>query len=532
MERRSFADDKLRHYDSKLFSRMAVRVSANGLAGREDFALDNVLIRPSLRTIAGPGGDVMVEPRVMEVLLALTDSHGRVLTRADLIDGCWAGQTVGDDSINRAISENRRALRKAGAAFTIETVPKIGYRIAVAAAPQAIAAKPPRSLSRRALFVAAGGAAVTTAVAVGLRLSRKQPDRRVAELLDRGQEALRSEATNSTEEGIGFFREAIRLDPEDAKAWGLLALALRNAAEYAPRSDIATAVSACQAAARRANMFEPDQAEAEAALALLPPIYGDWLRCEASLRKVLARHPNQVDLLSGLGMLFFSVGRVRAAATCSERAASLYPLSPIFQYRRAYHLWTLGQIGDADRMIDRAMQLWPTNASVWYARMLIFAGSGRPGAALRMLHDTDAPPAMPPSVNRAWRTTLDTLEQGTSGGRVKVVADQLAAARESGIGCINALLGLSLIGALDEAFVVADGFLLAQGPLITRPGSTRTLISDQRWRKTMMLFTPATAPLRADPRFIRLCDNMGLTEYWRKAGIRPDFSITELRTTT
>jgi hypothetical protein len=38
----------------------------------------------------------------------------------------------------------------------------------------------------------------------------------------------------------------------------------------------------------------------------------------------------------------------------------------------------------------------------------------------------------------------------------------------------------------------------------------------------MPLFTPAAAPLRADRRFLDLCEGMGLGDYWRRRGIRPD----------
>jgi hypothetical protein len=38
----------------------------------------------------------------------------------------------------------------------------------------------------------------------------------------------------------------------------------------------------------------------------------------------------------------------------------------------------------------------------------------------------------------------------------------------------------------------------------------------------MNLFTPATAAMRADPRFRALCEGMGMMAYWRKRGIWPD----------
>jgi hypothetical protein len=83
---------------------------------------------------------------------------------------------------------------------------------------------------------------------------------------------------------------------------------------------------------------------------------------------------------------------------------------------------------------------------------------------------------------------------------------------------------LSKFGELDGAFAAAEGFLLRRGSLI---GSLRTArdempVNDTQWRRTMNLFTPATAALRSDPRFERLCAGIGLIAYWRKRGIWPD----------
>ena len=111
MGRRSFPDKFLiRRAPPRQTAVFADPVSAS-LAHRPDLRLGAARISPSTRTLAGSDGSVIVEPRVMQVLLLLADVQGAVVTRAELIEHCWNGQIVGDDSINRAISELRRTVR-------------------------------------------------------------------------------------------------------------------------------------------------------------------------------------------------------------------------------------------------------------------------------------------------------------------------------------------------------------------------------------------------------------------------------------
>ncbi len=70
----------------------------------------------------------IIEPRIMQVLVALARRRGEVVSRSELIDACWGGRIVGEDAINRGIAGVRR-LSEASGAFQIETVPRVGYRL-------------------------------------------------------------------------------------------------------------------------------------------------------------------------------------------------------------------------------------------------------------------------------------------------------------------------------------------------------------------------------------------------------------------
>ena len=109
----------------------AASIARVELAHEPDFVLGGIEVRPSLRELAGEGRQETIDPRVMQVLVALTRAKGRAVSRDDLIESCWDGVIVGDDAINRCINRLRKAGEASGNAFSIETIPRVGYRLKV-----------------------------------------------------------------------------------------------------------------------------------------------------------------------------------------------------------------------------------------------------------------------------------------------------------------------------------------------------------------------------------------------------------------
>jgi Tol biopolymer transport system component/DNA-binding winged helix-turn-helix (wHTH) protein len=143
------------------------------LAGEPPFELGGLSVRPSTREAAFAGGQELLEPRVMQVLVALAGRAGEVVSRDELIERCWDGLAVGDDAINRCIGRLRRLAGAAGGAFAVETISRVGYRLTVldeAPAPDrdppAADAGPPVRMGRRRRWLAIGGAVLVVAVLV------------------------------------------------------------------------------------------------------------------------------------------------------------------------------------------------------------------------------------------------------------------------------------------------------------------------------------------------------------------------------
>src|SRR5688572_33294929 len=122
-----------------------------GRALERGFRLDALTIDPPAGEVTGPGGRQKLDPKVMDVLLALARNAGQVVLREDLLSSLWANAVVTDESLSRCIYELRRQLSLAGGderyKAMFETVPKRGYRLNDQVTP--IAAEPPRSEERR-----------------------------------------------------------------------------------------------------------------------------------------------------------------------------------------------------------------------------------------------------------------------------------------------------------------------------------------------------------------------------------------------
>lgn len=105
------------------------------LARAPSFRLGPLTVEPPLRQVTARSSETL-EPRVMQVLVALAMADGAIVSRDDLVAQCWEGRIVGDDSINRVISRLRRLAEEHGAgSFRIETITKVGYRLVGTVAP-------------------------------------------------------------------------------------------------------------------------------------------------------------------------------------------------------------------------------------------------------------------------------------------------------------------------------------------------------------------------------------------------------------
>ena len=74
------------------------------------FRIGDCTVHPSRGRIVSLAGDAHVEPRAMDVLVALARCAGETVSRDDLIEAVWKHPYVSDEALSRCISMLRHAL--------------------------------------------------------------------------------------------------------------------------------------------------------------------------------------------------------------------------------------------------------------------------------------------------------------------------------------------------------------------------------------------------------------------------------------
>ena len=491
------------------------------LAQRPDFQRGPLSISPSRRRVEGPAGTVHLEPLVMQVFLLLIDARGELVTRDQLFAEVWGGAMVGDDSLNRAIARVRRVAGETSpGSFEIETIPRTGYRLTgdiAGALPTDPAASPEQPRVSRRVLVGGGVAAAAVVGAGGLWWTDHQEDRRFDELMARGEEALAY--GEPTANPAQYFKQAMALRPDNARAVGLFAHA--RAVRATSADDPGSALQEAHRAARAALRLDPSEPYARLAMNIIQRPTQDFASSEDQFRQILASHPENTSAMRGLWNMLQCVGRSRDALALVEKAIAVQPLGAANHFPRAQLLWILGRNAEADRVIDDAMQIWPEHRFVRFARFTIFAFTGRPQAALAMLESRSTAPQQYSAEQIAlWRVSLVALDERTPAAIEVARQANLEAAKRDLDFSSQAIIALSGLGETDAAFEVANALFVVPGTPHARKPATSTA-----WRFAPWLFTPPTASMRRDPRFDAICDGIGLTQYWAKRGIKPDYQL-------
>ena len=498
------------------------------LAREGSFTVGRLMVHPPIRQIALEKKQQTVEPRVMQVLVVLARALGEVVSKDELIQCCWDGRIVGEDAINRVISRLRHIAEDiGGGSFHVDTIRGVGYRL-VEGEPNPTTApgnrnkwtEPRSAMSRRSLLLGSAIGAVAAVAGAAAWLWPRKPHKPAPLALQYYQQGLNTRGQNSqelAERGVAMFREATRIDPEYAEAWGALAWSYRELAENGARPDPNSLRALARSAAARALELDPDNADAQAALLLLRPYYRNWRSIESGCRRLLAQHPGHSDLEYCLAENLANVGRCREAADYFGAVAKHERFWPLPHVYWSHALISSGRFEEAEDVLDEGAKRFPQHADYWMTKARFLAAAGRPQEALRFAaNPANLPAALSmhlPEVQAeiALSRALAEKSEASRGAAVRIFTD-MARQYPNRTGFVA--LALCSLNELDLVFSMFDGYFFGEGPWAA--GRSNRLVT---WR----LFGANGKALRRDPRFGVLLNRTGLEDYWQETDTVPDY---------
>ena len=500
------------------------------LAHEPPFVLGNLRFDPPTRQAIHSDQRQTIEPKVMQVLVALFRARGAVVSRDELIAWCWDGRIVGDDAINRVIARIRAlASGLAEDSFQVETIARVGYRLLESGPKTNSQPKRDREApvagksSKRQFLIAAGllgTVAATGGVAVLVQRGRQHtPPPEAQELYRRGELAWKSALGDQVRQSVRFFERAVQIDPQYGQAWGALAVTYTHFLEGYDQAEVAALPAQIRAAAKRALDLDPDNADAQLALSNIRPNFRNWAQSEREMRGICERHPEHWLSHARLAVLLYQVGRLREGIKFHSRVLEIDRMVPLTHAFIIRALSNLGEIQEAEAAIRRAKQIWPSHPALWETEYFHLLFSGQPQAATALVMD---PRSRPSGMDKRDIDESLTLAGAIEYRRPADVDKIVEPMREGAMRMIRAVSFVApvfaALGRLDLVYDSLQRYYLDRGTF----GPPAPLGPAPR-RNTDLLFSTPVLPLLGEPRGAQMLADIGLERYWRRTGTVPDF---------
>ncbi len=296
------------------------------------------------------------------------------------------------------------------------------------------------------------------------------------------------------------LRSIVAAQPSFVPAWGRLLYADMFAIDYAGFGvgEESKAISDLRQDMEKVRNVAPELPELILAEAKLLPPTAYSKRLEL-LAKAAERAPDKAEIFADQNSAFQQVGRMSDAVEAARRAAELDPLSPTMTTQLIMTRAYAGQLEEARKELARAERLWAGTGALRDALWGFHLRYGDPtiarekapgqqsGEGLNLYLNTRADPS-PANVEK-FASYLRQFESNTNIGMTGW-----------------AIQALGEFDRVDEAF-----------SWITRTPTDTVAVH------AYLLFRPALAGLRRDPRFMQVAERIGLIDYWRSSGKWPDF---------
>ncbi|MEO8193598.1 MAG: protein kinase [Gemmatimonadales bacterium] len=315
----------------------------------------------------------------------------------------------------------------------------------------------------------------------------------------RGRYFWNKRGADNLRRSISYFDEAIARDTSFARAYAALAIAYALLPEYTDSAP-PNAVARTKAAAGRALTLDSGLAEAYAALGLASVHAWDFKGAEKAYRKAIALEPRYPTAHQWYGELLYHMNRLDSSVAETRMALALDPLAPITPAAVGYALILSGRYDEAITELRKGIELAPGLGlhHAVIAQAYFWKSDFRTAIA-----EVDSSIALDPEVASRWGELA--YMEGKSGMRARatsVLGMIEGRARTQRVGPVTIALGYLGLGENDKALDALER------------GVTEHDIS------LLTNFAPASDrvfdPLRGNPRFQRILEQMNLSEYARR----------------
>jgi tetratricopeptide (TPR) repeat protein len=151
---------------------------------------------------------------------------------------------------------------------------------------------------------------------------------------------------------IELLKEATRLDPNFARAWGKLAVALAVEPQYAA-ADWQTNWAAAEPAAQRAIALDPKSAEAYAALGYIDFSRRRYVAMVEPAQRAVAIDPKDITANFWLANQLAATGRTAEAETVNDVALKADPGNALVGFYKALMYWRKGDLDTAVKVANQ-----------------------------------------------------------------------------------------------------------------------------------------------------------------------------------
>jgi TolB-like protein/Tfp pilus assembly protein PilF len=195
----------------------------------------------------------------------------------------------------------------------------------------------------------------------------------------------------SLEKALGYYEQAIKLDPSYALAWAQIARVRANQADrgYLP---IKEGYEKARAAAEKALALDSNLAEANAAFGWIKATNDwDWAGADICYRRALALEPGNAPVIRSAGGLAATLGRLDEALTLHRRAVELDPLSAAGRLNLGTYAYYAGHFEEAVAAFRKALELSPALPAAHHDLARVYLAQHRPQEALAEIQQEPEP---------------------------------------------------------------------------------------------------------------------------------------------